>query len=181
MGSRYHVEDVVVTPLGQRPASWTFARRPVSGIEHSYSVIDNNFRNRNQWEFVVRVPRDKGQRIEVRPVKLPNITAIAGLDRRSLTFNRATRANYRGSVYCPVALADPTGEKSRTIVSDKAALPAWLGQLHGSMRKKATVATTKGTDAESYVLFCSPSDHAFMIRAFFACKVWVMRDARAAA
>lgn len=181
MAGRYHVEDVVVTPLEERAASWTFARRPVSGIEHSYAVIDRNFRNRNEWEFVVRVPRDKAQRIEVRPIKLPNITAVAGLDRRSLTFNRATRANYRGSVYCPVALADPTGEKSRTVVSDKDGLPVWFRQVHGAMRKKATVAATRGTDAESFVLFCPPSDHPFMIRAFFACKVWVMRDAKWAA
>lgn len=164
-------------PLGTRPATWTFARRPVAGVEHSYLVTDANFKARNQWEFVVRVPKNAAERIEVRPVKAPNVAVWAGLERRSLTFNRANRQKYRGKVYCPVALADPTGEKSRTLVMDKSGLPRWFDQLDGRLRKKATVASTRGTDAESLVLLCEPGDHPFMIRAFFASKVWVLRDA----
>ncbi|HEX9164024.1 MAG TPA: hypothetical protein VF980_20120 [Thermoanaerobaculia bacterium] len=179
MPVRYRTDNVTVTPLGERPATWTFAKQAVSGIEYSYSVVDGNMRARNGWEFVVRVPRNRDGRMEVRPVKLPNITSFADLDRRSLTFKRATRQRYRGSVYCPVALADPSGQKSRTIVSDKSSLPRWFE--HFETRKKETVASTRGTDAESLVLFCAPSDHPFMIRAFFACKVWVMREGFAAA
>jgi hypothetical protein len=178
MRAKYRIDGVAVQPLGSRPASWTFARRPVSGTEYSYAVVDHNFRSRNEWEFVVRVPKDPAGRIEVRPLKAPNISAWAGLERRSLTFKRANRQHYRGSAYCPVALADPTGNKSRTLVSDKAGLPPWFEQLRERLRKKATVATTRGTDGESFVLYCSPDDHTFMIRAFFAAKVWVLRDAR---
>lgn len=177
MRGNYRLDKVGVDKSGERPAIWTFARQPVSGIEHSYTVVDENFRNRNEWDFVVRVPRSASERIEVRPLKVPNVNAWAGLERRSLTFTRATRSGYRGAVYCPVALADPTGEKSRTVVSDKADLPRWFQQLGGRMRKKTTIASTRGTDAEALVLHCDPDDHEFMIRAFFATKVWVMSDA----
>ncbi len=178
MATRYRIDHVAAKLLGSRPATWTFARRPVAGTEYSYTVIDKNFRSRNEWEFVVRVPKNAADRVEVRPIKTPNVAAWAGLERRSLTFKRANRQHYRGFLYCPVSLADPTGEKSRTVANDKAVLPRWFGQLDGRLRKKTTVASTRGTDAESFVLFCDPSDHLFMIRAFFATKVWVLRDSR---
>ncbi len=178
MAARYRIDKVAVQPIGSRPATWTFAREPVAGVEYSYAVVDENFRSRNEWEFVVRVPKNAAERVEVRPVKAPNLAVWAGLERRSLTFKRANRQNYRGFLYCPVALADPSGEKSRTVANDKAALPRWFDQLDGRLRKKTTVASTRGTDAESFVLFCDPSDHLFMIRAFFASKVWVLRDSR---
>jgi hypothetical protein len=177
MAAHYRLDKVVVEPGASRPASWMFARQPVSGIEYSYTVVDGNFRGRNEWEFIVRVPRSTGGRIEVRPLKAPNVTAWAGLERRSLTFKRANRPAYRGWSYCPVALADPTGQKSRTVVADKSSLPRWFQQLQSRIRKKNTVATTRGTDAESLVLLCDPDDHTSMIRAFFAAKVWVLKDA----
>ena len=169
---------MTVEPIDSRPARWTFARKPVAGTEYTYAVADGNFKRRGEWEFVVRVPTNRDERVEVRPLKVPNVAAWAGLERRSLTFNRANRHGYRGLLYCPVALADPTGEKSRTVISDKDELPPWFQQLQGRLRKKATIATTRGTDAESFVLYCEPADHTFMIQAFFASKVWVLRDAR---
>ena len=174
--TRYRTDAVAIEAAGSRPSTWTFARAPVAGTEYSYRVTDANFRSRNEWEFVVRVPKNRAERIEVRPARTPNIAAWAGLERRSLTFKRANRQKYRGSVYCPVALADPSGEKSRMLVSDKSGLPRWFDQLESRLRHKTTVASTRGTDAESFVLFCPPDDHQFMIRAFFATKVWVMRD-----
>jgi hypothetical protein len=174
--NRYRTDNVEVEPTGERPSTWTFARKPVAGTEYSYTVTDGNFKGRNEWEFVVRVPKNRAERIEVRPMKTPNIAAWAGLERRSLTFKRANRSKYRGNVYGPVALADPSGERSRMLVNDKADLPRWFDQLEGRLRRKTTVASTKGTDAESFVLYCAPDDHAFMIRAFFATKVWVLRD-----
>lgn len=176
MAARYRIDKVAADLIASRSATWTFARQPVAGTEYSYAVKDANFKGRNEWEFVVRVPKSAANRIEVRPVKTPNMAAWAGLERRSLTFKRATRQNYRGMVYCPVALADPTGQKTRTLVTEKAALPPWFGQLEPRLRKKTTVASTRGTDAESFVLYCEESDHLFMIRAFFASKVWVLRD-----
>lgn len=176
MAGRYRIDRVAVQRTGSRPAAWTFAREPVSGTEYAYEVTDGNFRSRNEWGFVVRVPKSAAERIEVRPLKTPNIAAWAGLDRRSLTFKRATRQNYRGYVYCPVALADPTGEKSRTLVTDKRDLPPWFRQLESRTHRKTTVASTRGTDGESLVLHCLPADHEFMIRAFFATKVWVLKN-----
>jgi hypothetical protein len=177
VAARYRLDIVAVHPGGHRPATWAFARTPVSGIEYSYSVTDGNFRARNEWEFVVRVPKKAGERIEVRPARVPNVNVWADLERRSLTFKRATRQSYRGSLYCVVSLADATGQKSRMLVMDKSDLPRWFQQLQPRLRKKTTVASTRGTDAEALVLYCAPGDHAFMIRAFFAMKVWVLRAA----
>jgi len=176
VAGRYRLDNVTVDLTGSRPSAWTFARKPVSGIEHSYFVRDANFKRRNEWEFVVRVPKNAAGRIEVRPSKVPNVGAWADLDRRSLTFKRTTRRNYRGSVYCIISLADATGRKTRTVVTDKSGLPPWFQQLRARLRKKTTVAATRGTDAEAFVLYCEASDHTYMIRAFFASKVWVLRD-----
>ena len=176
MAGRYRIDRVAPEFVASRAAVWTFARRPVAGTEHTYNVTDGNFRDRNQFEFVVRVPKSAANRIEIRPLKTPNVAIYAGLERRSLTFNRANRPGYRGRVYCPVALADPTGDKSRTLVTDRAFLPRWFDQFEARLRKKPTVASTRGTDGDTFVLFCDGDDHAFMIRAFFAAKVWVLRD-----
>jgi len=180
VATRFRLDNVVTQSIGEpRPASWTFAGRPVAGVEHSYRVIDENYPRRNEWEFVVRVPKNTAQRTEVRPVKAPNVSAWATLERRSLTFKRANRRGYRGQVYCPASLADPTGEKSRTLAKEKALLPRWFDQLETRIRRKTTVASTRGTDADTLVLFCGPDDHEFMIRAFFALKVWVLRESTA--
>lgn len=150
----------------------------MTGEEYLYGATDENFESRNEWEFVVRVPRERSGRIEVRPQRVPNRTVWAVLDRRSLTFARATKSNYAGKVYCPIALADPTGEKSRTVASsrEKDDLPRWFAALDSRIRTKATVRPTRGTDAQALVAVVAADDHQAMIRLFFATKVWVLSE-----
>src|SRR5262245_30287435 len=106
----YRLERVEIEPAGTSRSMWTFAGKAVRGIEHQYDVVDGNQNARNRWRFVVRVPREKDGRIEVRPIATPRHTKYAGLDRRSITFRRATRPGYTRLRYCPLALADPKGE-----------------------------------------------------------------------
>ena len=81
MAAQYRADRVEITGRGvPRPASWTFAGSSVSGNEHTYDVIDRNFSSKNEWEFVVRVPRERSGRIEVRPYKVANRTVWAVLD-----------------------------------------------------------------------------------------------------
>ena len=108
---RYRFDKVDIASSGERSASWGFAGSAVTGTEHAFVVTDGNYRQRDHWEFVARVPKEAGGRIEVRPALLPNDRAWADLDRRSLTFNRATKSRYRGLRYCQVALADPSGRR----------------------------------------------------------------------
>jgi hypothetical protein len=175
---RYRLDKVDIAASGERKASWGFAGGAVNGSEHSFVVADSNYRQRNHWEFVARVPKEAGGRIEVRPTLLPNDRAWADLDRRSLTFNRATRSRYRGGRYCQVALADPQGRRTKDIVhkGEKDKLPAWFRQIGSRIRVKESVRATKGTDGHALVVIVGNDDYATMIRLFFAMKVWVLKE-----
>lgn len=175
--AKYRTEWVEVIEAGSSPATWAFARRSVKGTEYRYEVTDRNYRSRNRWEFVVRVPTDSSGRIEVRPVRTPNDKKLAGLDRRSITFMRGTKSAYTGFRYCPLALADPTGNASRRIVrhDQKSQLPSWFQKL-GRLRQKSTVRKTRGTDGRLLVVLARPDDHAFMITIFLVCKAWVLKQ-----
>jgi hypothetical protein len=175
---RYRLDRVAVEPGEQRASTWTFGGKPVSGTEQGYTVTDGNFPSRNRWDFVVRLPKERDGRIEVRPRATPNLKVWAELPDRSITFSRATKGDARGKWYCQVALADPTGARSRDIVrgDERNALPAWFDGLRHRMRVKQNVKTTKGTDGEALVVLVSAGDYAAMIRLFFATKVWVLKE-----
>jgi hypothetical protein len=175
---RYQLDLVTVEAGDSRPATWTFAGEATAGTEQSYAVTDRNFTSRNTWEFMVRVPRTRGERLEVRPRTTPNLKVWAELTDRSLTFSRATKGAARGRWYCQVALADPTGDRTKDVVrwDERDQLPDWFEPLRGRMRRKETVRPTKGTDGRSLVLLVPAADHAAMVRLFFATKVWVLKE-----
>ncbi|HKT59764.1 MAG TPA: hypothetical protein VJQ46_06915 [Gemmatimonadales bacterium] len=175
---RYQLDRVTVEPGDSRPATWTFAGDPVAGTEQSYLVIDRNFPSLNVWNFMVRIPKARGERLEVRPRTTPNLKVWAELTDRSLTFARATKGEARGRWYCQVALADPTGGRSRDVVrgDERDRLPPWFDPLRGRMRLKHNVRPTRGTDGDSLVVLVAADDHAAMIRLFFATKVWVLKE-----
>jgi hypothetical protein len=102
----------------------------------------------------------------------------AELPDRSVTFSRATKGGARGKWYCKVALADPTGAKSRDVIrgDQRGELPPWFDGLRGRMRTKQKVRPTKGNDGEDLVVLVAADDHATMIRLFFATKVWVLKE-----
>jgi len=176
--TRYRLDRVTVVPGEQRASTWTFAGQAMSGIEQTFRVQDGNLPSPNQWEFLIRLPADRNERLEVRPRTVPNLKVWAELPDRSLTFSRATRGDARGKWYCPVALADPTGERSRTVVrgDERSELPSWFDQLKGRMRLKKNVRPTRGTDGESLVALVQRDDYVTMIRLFFATKVWILKE-----
>jgi hypothetical protein len=77
-----------------------------------------------------------------------------------------------------VALADPTGQKSRAIVrtDQRGKLPRWFDAVRGRMRTKEKVKPTRGTDGQSLVVLVPADDHVSMIRLFFATKVWILKE-----
>jgi len=80
----YSLENIIIDPIGERHATWKFAKGPViEGTELLFRVLDNNYANYKRWEFLVRVPFDKDERLEVRPYKVPNLAAWADLEDRS--------------------------------------------------------------------------------------------------
>jgi hypothetical protein len=176
--TRYRLDRVTAAPGEERASTWTFGGRPMSGVEQSYAVRDENFPSRNQWEFVVRIPKGRDERIEVRPRTTPNVKVWAELPDRSLNFSRATIGEARGKWYCKVALADPTGERSRDVIrsDERGELPSWFDALRGRMRVKQKVRATKGNDGQDLVVLVQPDDHETMIRLFFAMKVWVLKE-----
>jgi hypothetical protein len=176
--TRYQLDRVKVEAGEKRASTWTFGGEPMAGTEQSYSVRDDNFPARNQWEFVVRTPSSRDGRVEVRPRTTPNVKVWAELPDRSLTFLRATKGEARGKWYCKVALADPTGAKSRDVVraDERGELPAWFDALKGRMRMKQSVRPTRGNDGEDLVVLVAANDHVAMIRLFFATKVWILKE-----
>lgn len=176
--TRYRLDQVDVKAGEERASTWTFGGEPISGTEQTYLVRDDNFTTRNQWEFIVRTPNGRDGRVEVRPRTTPNVKAWAELPDRSLTFIRATKGEARGKWYCKVALADPTGVKSRDVVraDERGDLPPWFDALKGRMRMKQSVRTTRGNDGEDLVVLVAADDHVAMIRLFFATKVWILKE-----
>jgi hypothetical protein len=176
--ARYRLDLVVAEPGEKRASTWTFGGEPMSGIEQTYLVLDGNFTARNQWEFVVRTPSGRDARIEVRPRTTPNVKVWAELTDRSLTFLRATKGEARGKWYCKVALADPTGQRSRDVVrgDERGELPPWFYALKSRMRMKDSVRSTRGNDGKDLVVLVSAGDSVAMIRLFFATKVWVLKE-----
>jgi len=65
---RHRLDKVVIEPIEERRASWAFAGRAITGTEYSFAVTDSNYQQRNQWHFVVRVPRATAECVEVRPI-----------------------------------------------------------------------------------------------------------------
>ena len=175
---RYSIDKLAMEKGDVRKATWTFAGEGVSGEELTYWVTDLNFESRNRWEFVVRVPRTRGERVEVRPRTAPDLKVWAELPDRSLTFSRCTRGPHRGDYCCPVALADVSGERSRIVVrsEERGLLPAWFQPFERRMRSKEVVRGTRGTDGESLVILVPVRDYEEMIRLFFATKVWVLKE-----
>ena len=176
--TRYRLDLVSVQAGDKRAATWTFGGEAIAGTEQTYSVQDANFASQNQWEFIVRTASGKDGRVEVRPRTTPNVKVWAELPDRSLTFLRATKGEARGKWYCKVALADPTGTRSRDVVraDERDQLPRWFDKLKGRMRRKQSVRTTRGNDGEDLVVLIAAADHTTMIRLFFAAKVWVLKE-----
>jgi hypothetical protein len=176
--TRYRLDKVIVEPRDERASTWTFGGKAMSGVEQTYVVWDENFQSRNFWEFIIRISSDRDERIEVRPRTTPNVRAWAELPDRSLTFARATKGQARGKWYCQVALADPTGARSRDIVrgDERGRLPRWFDAVRGRMRIKDKVRNTRGTDGKALVVLVSAGDYVSMIRLFFATKVWILKE-----
>jgi hypothetical protein len=174
---RYKLDRVVVGNPEPRQAVWDLFRRTVRGTEYRYPVTDANQRARQQWEFVVRVPDDRQEPIELRPVQVPNDKALAQLDRRSLTFSRATKPGYTRFRYCQLSLSVPGGGRTRDVVhrGEESDLPYWIRSLGSRIKQKQTVRPTRGTDGHSLVILVPPDDHAMMIRLFLATKAWVLK------
>jgi hypothetical protein len=177
MMQRLRFDRVEVGKATDRPATWKFAGSPVRGTEYRYPVIDRNHRSRNSWEFAVRVPAAGRGRIEVRPIVVPNEQALAGLDRRSLTFMRGTKGRYARFRYCQLSLALPDGSATRDVVhrGETSSLPYWLRNLGWRIKQKATIRATRGTDGRSLAILVRPDDHQTMIRLFLGTKAWILK------
>ncbi len=175
---RYRLDRVLVEQGEAYPAQWTFAGTSMSGTEQWYGVTDGNLPRHNAWEFVLRLPKAAGDRIEVRPRSTPKLKVWEELTDRSLTFMRATMPAARGKRYCQVALADATGAKSKDVVrtDERDLLPNWFDAVSHRLRAKASVRRTKGTDGNALVALVQEADHEMMIRLFFAMKVWVLKE-----
>lgn len=173
---RYDVERLQVMPKEERRTHLKFRDRSLPATEYVYTVMDDNFPRPHRWEFLVRVPDAVTESTEVRPAVVPNVREWAGLDRRALMFQRATLGRHRGDMYCKVAVADVSGEKTRIEVKDKKRLPYWFRAFGSRLRTKGTVRSTRGSDEDALVVTVRRDDHAMMIRVFMATKAWVLKE-----
>lgn len=176
----YDLRKIQVDFEYSKPARWDMANRPVSGLEYVYRVVDKNYRDRNEWQFAVRVPyaRSRDQNIQIQPVREPPRLIWEKLRFRVITFVPATNGIHAGKVYCKIFMHDPKGYRTKigTRRGQRDAFPAWMGPLRHRMRLKATVKDTMGTDGRSQVIVLKRDDHDRMIWIFFATKVWVQKE-----
>jgi hypothetical protein len=153
---------------------WDFAGTLCKGSKFFYEVDDYNYLMRNHWQFVVQVPDDwtKGHYINVKPMIVPNRNAWAALERRSISFNRATIGRHRGKVYGKLAIADlKTGGKRLLNKDDKRSMPKWL-EVFSPVQKQRVISSAN--DGEQLVAVVNRVDHLRMIQFFLACKAWVL-------
>jgi len=162
--------------LEERRAVWDFAGRFCKGTEFLYEVDDYNYWARNHWQFTVQVPDDwtKGNYINVRPSIVPNRKAWAGLDRRTISFQRATIGRHRGRVYAKLAIADVKAEKTRLVLTkdNKRFMPKWLKEFFPVQKQRVT--KSFANDGEHLVAVLKRDDHLAMIKLFLACKAWIL-------
>jgi hypothetical protein len=171
---RPSLERIEVRLLDDRPASWDLFHEPVTGNERVYRVFDHNYERNNEWEFTIRIPKDSGREIEVRPKRVPNLAAWSGLERRSLIFPVATEGRHRRKRYCKVPLPSPgkSDRKRFARFSERADLPPWFGPLARRMKQLKSVRASAGTDHTFLTILLDPDDYELCIRLFFA--TWVL-------
>jgi hypothetical protein len=172
----FKTDLVEMSFLDDRRAVWDFTGQLCKGTEFLYEVDDYNYWTRNHWQFMVQVPDDwtKGNYINVRPLIIPNRRAWAGLDRRTMSFQRATIGRHRARVYGKLAIADVKGEKTRLVLNkdSKRSMPKWLKVF--SPLQKQRVTRSYANDGEHLVAVLDRDDHLRMIQLFLACKAWVL-------
>lgn len=137
----------------------------------------------------MQVPDDwtKDNYINVRPVAVPNRNVWAELDRRAISFQRATIGRHLAKVYAKLAIADVQGEKTRRVLKkdNKKFMPKWLKEFHPVQKQRVT--KSAANDGEHLVAVVDRDDHIRMIKLFMALKPWVLdrgydpREAREAA
>ncbi len=178
MKQSYKTKNLQIEQQAERTASWRFSGRTVKGMEHPYSVTDENFTSLNKWIFAVRVPRNVYGDIVVQPILAPGKKVWAGLDRKAVVLVRARKNPFKSEVYCKVNLADPSGWQTKrgTRRGDRGALPKWFQPFRWRMRLKGTVTTTHGRDEKAQVVLMDRHDHHTMLKLYFALKVWVMAE-----
>ncbi len=174
-------EKIAITEIERRHASWTFTGRVVKGDEIRYEVRDHNYHPGSKWEFVIHIPDNKSERLEVRPIKVPNIKVLAQLLKRAITFQRATIPPHKNRYYCKITLAVADGWQTKRVVPGcelNALLKVkWFKKLESQICEKDAVTTTAGNDGQQLVILVEQNDYPAMIHAFFAMKVWVLREA----
>jgi len=172
----FKTDLVEMSFLDDQPGVWDFSGKLCKGTKFFYEVDDYNYWMRNHWQFVVQVPDDwtKGNYTNVRPVIVPNRGVWAGLDQRTISFQRATIGRYRSKVYGKLAIADVKGEKTRLVLNkeNKHSIPKWLKEF--SPMQKQRVTTSAANDGEHLVVVLDRDDHLGMIKLFLACKPWVL-------
>ena len=172
----FKTERLQVSFLDEQRGVWDFAGKMCKGTKFHYEVDDGNYPTRNRWQFVVQVPDDwtKGNYINVRPVEVPSRKVWAGLDRRTVSFQRATLGRHRAKVYAKLAIADVEGEKTRRVLSHETRklMPKWLAEFRPVQKQRVT--NTAANDGEHLVAVVDRDDHARMIALFMALKAWVL-------
>jgi hypothetical protein len=169
---RYDLVDILAKE--KKPGCSDFHGRKVRGTEYYYSVVDNNFKLKKRWEFKIFIPKKqtKGIYTVVIPTKVPNRTMWAGLERRPLTFNRATLGKYRRKQYATLSAADVSGVCNKKVLK-KGNEPYWIKKRF-LITKKSSVTKTAGRDGGQPVAVVKKDDWFEKIYLYLALKPWIL-------
>jgi len=166
--------SVHIEHQGSAQHKWTFAGARRRGQLHRYLVVDKSRSKPSRWLIGIEVPNDQEGEIVVKPLETPRQKWAKDIKRRSITFQPAKKPAFHGKHYCKLNISDRTGKRKKSKVGrgQRRDLPKWFGFLSWRMRLKGTVTTSKARDLNHQVILARPSDHALMIRCYFALRVW---------
>ncbi len=163
--------EIKSTCVDRSKGFWTVWGKTNTGTPVTYRVNDGNLDE--IWRFQLREMADG--RVSVHVLEKPRKKAYATISEiaPSIVFTRlSTRSK---DSYHPIGLWTVGGTR-RVARGSRGTLPAWFARppFRASIHLYSSVRSGGASLANKQVLTCRSDDHAFMIRAFFAEKIWPM-------
>lgn len=168
---RFDPMKVESTRVDRAEGYWTVWGRTRTGMLVTYRVTDKNLGE--VWRFQLRQMAD-GQ-VSVHVLEKPAKKKYAAISEIAPSIVFAKVSTRSRLSYHPIGLWTPDGTR-RVARGSRGSLPAWFAcpPLRGSIRVYSRVKGGGASLANKQVVICNSGDQAFMIRAFFAEKIWPM-------
>ena len=175
MPRKYSINNLHITPLGPPEKTlWGYhAGDAIKGTVQAFAVVDTNHSGRNNWEFDI-YSADRGSEIMVSATKHPPRAMFTRLAR--VSFMKGSQKGYAKHYYHPICLQESKVGKTFAMIGEAEILKK---KFHDGLRimKYTSVSKSKSPSQKNKICVIVPgADHEKMIGAFFAEKVWPLKE-----